>query len=65
MSTKGILYLIVVVASIWALESININGLFKKNHYYQARLLYLMCSMGLSYLVVNFLYDFFMYSKFI
>lgn len=65
MTTKTILYIIVVPLSIWALDSLNINGLFKRNRYYQARLLYFMLSMGLSYLVVNFLYDFFSYSKFI
>lgn len=65
MTVKAILYLVIVPISIWVLESVNINGLFKKNRYYQARLLYLMFSLGLSYLVVNFLYDFFMYSRFI
>lgn len=64
MGVKTILYVITVPLSIWALESININGLFKQNRYYQSRLLYFMCSMGISYLVVNFLYDFFTYSKF-
>lgn len=65
MTTKTILYIIVVPLSIWAFDSLNINGLFKRNRYYQARLLYFMLSMGLSYLVVNFLYDFFSYSKFL
>ena len=51
--------------SIWALDSINITNLFKKNRYYQARVLYLFVSMALAYLVVNFLYDFFLFSKFI
>lgn len=65
MTTKTILYIVVVPLSIWALDSLNVNGLFKKNRYYQVRLLYFMLSMGLSYLVVNFLYDFFSYSRFI
>ncbi len=63
MTTKTILYIITVPLSIWAIDSLNITRLFKKNRYYQARLLYFMLSMGLSYLVVNFLYDFFTYSK--
>lgn len=63
MTTKTILYIVVVPLSIWAIDSIHIGQLFKKNRYYQARLLYFMFSMGLSYLVVNFLYDFFTYSK--
>lgn len=62
---KTILYIITVVLTIWALDSINITNLFKKNKYYQSRLLYLFISFALSYLVVNFFYDFFMYSKFI
>lgn len=55
---KITLYLITLIITIWALESINITGIFKKNRYYQARVLYILVSMALSYLVVNFLYDF-------
>lgn len=62
---KTILYIVAVILSIWALDSINITNLFKKNRYYQARILYLFVSMALAYLVVNFLYDFFLFSKFI
>lgn len=62
---KTILYIVVVILSIWALDSINITNLFKKNRYYQARLLYLFVAMSLAYLVVNFLYDFFLFSKFV
>ena len=38
---------------------------FKKNSYYQARVLYLLVALGLSYSVVNFFFDFYTYSKFI
>ena len=62
---KGILYLVMIPISIWALDSVNINSIFKKNKYYQARIFYLMLSIGLSYLVVNFFYDFFVNTKFI
>lgn len=58
MTIKLILYVITVPLSIWALDSININGLFKVNRVYQARLLYFIVSFGLSYLFTNFLYDF-------
>ena len=54
-----ILYVLIVPLSIWALECININNLFKKNRYYQARILYLLLALALSYLIVNFLMDFF------
>ena len=55
---KITLYLITLIITVWALESINITGLFKKNRYYQARVLYILISMSLSYLVVNFIYEF-------
>ena len=58
MTIKLILYVINVPFSIWALDSININGLFKVNRVFQARLLYFMVSLSLSYLFTNFLYDF-------
>ena len=65
MNIKTVLYIIIVPITIWALESLNINQFFKKNRYYQSRIIYLIISLGLSYLVVNFFYDFFLNSKFI
>lgn len=65
MYIKAILYVVTVIIAIWALDSIKIDNLFKANKYYASRVLYLMVSMALAYLVVNFLYDFFNYSKFI
>ena len=59
MTIKTILYLIILPFSILALDSININNVFKKNRYYQSRILYMFLAMALSYLVVNFFYDFF------
>lgn len=56
---KTILYVLIVPFSILALDSINIQNVFKKNRYVQARVLYLFLAMALSYLVVNFFYDFF------
>ncbi len=63
MFLKAFLYVIVLIITIWALDSINTNNLFKKNKYYASRVLYLIVSMALAYLVVNFLYDFFNYSR--
>lgn len=63
MKLKALLYLMAVPLSFIALDSININAIFKKNKVYQARLLYLFLIFGLSYLVVNFLYDFFLYNR--
>lgn len=63
MLLKAILYIVFTFISIWALDSINITNVFKKNRYFASRVLYLMISIALSYLVVNFLYDFFTYSN--
>lgn len=63
MSVRVILYCVTVPLTIWALESININNLFKKNRYYQSRLLYIIISLSLSYLVVNFFMDFFISTR--
>lgn len=62
---KTLLYIVFVPVSIWALDCLNLSNAFKKNKYYQARLLYLMISFSISYLTVNFLYDFFISSQFI
>ena len=62
---KPSLYIIILIITVWALESINTTGLFKKNRYYETRVLYLIVSIALSYLVVNFLYDFIINTKII
>lgn len=56
--SKLVLYILVMPFIIWAMDSININQIFKKNRYYQARIIYMALIFGLSYLVVNFLNDF-------
>ena len=61
MTAKLILYIFTVPLSIYALDSIRINNVFKVNRVFQARLLYLLISFSLSYLFTNFLYDFFLY----
>lgn len=65
MSVKAIIYCVVVPLMIWLLESVDINKIFKKNRNIQATLFYLVLCIGLSYLVVNFFYDFFLNSAFI
>lgn len=62
---KAILYLILLPFTIWSMEGLNFNKLFKQNRVYQARMIYLMIAMSLTYLVTNFLYDFFMNFKII
>ena len=55
---KFILYLVVIPLVLFAMDGININTIFKKNKIYQARIFYILLVFGLSYLIVNFLYDF-------
>ena len=62
---KAILYLIILPLSIWAVGGLNLNKFFKQSRIYEARLLYLMISMSISYLIVNSLYDFFINFKII
>ena len=54
---KLFMYIFIVPLVISAMDSININGIFKKNKIYQARLFYILVVFCLSYLTCNFLYD--------
>lgn len=65
MTVKTILYFVFIPIVLWALDSVNINAIFKKNRYYQARLFYLILTLIISYLLVNFVIDFTSYTKFI
>lgn len=56
---KVILYIFTLIMTIWAMEGLDINRFFKQSRIYQARLIYLMLAMSISYLVTNFIYDFF------
>ena len=57
MSGKFYLYVVVTFIVIWARDSLNINGIFKKNRVYQARIFYFLLALALIYLVTNFIYD--------
>ena len=58
MNLKIMLYFVNTILAIYALDSVNLSNVFKKNRYYQSRLLFIFLSLSLSYLVTNFLYDF-------
>lgn len=60
---KVLLYAFVTVVVIWAMDSVNINQIFKKNHVVQARVFYFLLGLSLIYLVTNFLMDLFISSK--
>ena len=55
---RFLLYIIIVPLVIWAVDGININSIFKKNIIYQARVIYIIIIFALTYLTVNFMYDF-------
>ena len=65
MNIKIILYILIIPLTIWGLESLDINKYFKKNRYYQSRIVALFLTLAISYLVTSFFYDFFLNSKFI
>ncbi len=60
---KMALYIVTLPLAIWALESLRIESLFKKGRVLQIKVLYVMFSFALSYLVTNFLYDFAYFSQ--
>lgn len=62
---KVVLYIMLFSFTIWVMEGLDLNKLFKQGRIVQARVMYLMIAMAISYLVTNFLYDFFMNCKII
>ena len=63
MSAKYFIYNLMGILVIWSFDSLNINSLFKKNRVLQARVLYFMLALSMTYLVTNFIWDFFTVSK--
>ena len=53
-----LLYVLILITVIWAMDGVNINHIFKKNRIYQARVFYIMIIFSLTYLVTNFILDF-------
>ena len=65
MSVKYFLYIFVTIIVLYAMDSININGIFKKNKILQARIFYFLFALALIYLITNFIWDFVEASKII
>jgi uncharacterized integral membrane protein (TIGR02327 family) len=65
MNIKLILYILIVPLSMWTIISLNLEKYFKKGSINQIRIFYVMLSLALSYLIVNFLYDFYEVSQII
>lgn len=53
-----LLYIIVLVIVIWAMDGLNLNNLFKQNQVYQARVFYIILVFSLSYLTSSFIINF-------
>ena len=60
MTGKFFLYFLVGFIAAYAMESLNINGIFKKNRVVQARILYFMLFLSITYLTTNCIYDVFL-----
>ena len=54
---KFLLYFLVLVFTIYSLDGLNINALFKQNRVIQARIIYFLITISITYLATNFFYD--------
>lgn len=54
---KLLVYLISLMASIFAISGLNINSIFKKNHPNEAKAFMLILVLSSTYLVANFILD--------
>ena len=59
MRGKFFVYIVVTLIVIWAMDSINISGIFKKNKILQARVFYFLLGISMIYLITNFIMDIF------
>jgi uncharacterized integral membrane protein (TIGR02327 family) len=58
MNYKTYIYVISVLLSAFALSGINYDGFIKKNKALEARILVILLSIALGYLITNFITDF-------
>ena len=65
MNIKLILYCIFTPLIIWIITSTNLDKIFKKNSIMQIHLFYIILSIVISYLVVNFFMDIYNVSSFL
>lgn len=54
---KLAVYIISLMASIFAVSGLNLNGIFKKNHINEARIFVFLITLSLTYLFANFIFD--------
>lgn len=65
MNYKAYIYIISVILSVFALSGINFDGFIKSNKAIEARILVVLLSLALGYLVTNFITDFMNVSRII
>lgn len=53
-----LIYLFTLIIVTWAVDSINLNSIFKKNRPYQARTIYVIIILSLTYLSASFIINF-------
>ncbi len=58
MDYKIILYIIFTFTAAFALSGVNFNAIIKKNKTIEARVLVIILSLSLSYLLTNFVVEF-------
>jgi uncharacterized membrane protein YwzB len=64
MNAKLLMYVVTFPLTLMTLLSLNLNKFFKKNKVLEAKIFYILLTMCITHLVVNFLYDFIEVSKF-
>ena len=60
---KFLLYVLITLLVVWAMDSVNINKIFKKNKVIQAKVFYFLLGISMVYLITNFIMDLFEVSK--
>ena len=65
MNYKAYLYVITVLLSAYALSGVNFDNFIKKNKALEARILVIVSSLALGYLITNFITDFLQVSSII
>ena len=58
MNYKAYIYIVSVMLSVFALSGINFDGFIKSKKVIEARILVVLLSLALGYLVTNFITDF-------
>lgn len=64
MNLKYLVYVFSTILVVWAMDCLNINGIFKKNRVMQARVMYFIIALCIIYIISHLLFDFIEISQF-